>query len=93
LPTIRSRCQTWAFPASGGELAARWLAEAKPGGGCYWPSAAECHWRRLHWLKVVARRHGVALPTTSRPSLKVLSCAWRGMGELVEGQGRARQWL
>ena len=29
LPTIRSRCQTWAFPRPPAEAAARWLAERK----------------------------------------------------------------
>lgn len=29
LPTIRSRCQTWAFPRPAGEQAARWLVERK----------------------------------------------------------------
>jgi DNA polymerase-3 subunit delta' len=29
LPTIRSRCQTWAFPRPPAETAARWLAERK----------------------------------------------------------------
>jgi DNA polymerase-3 subunit delta' len=54
LPTIRSRCQTWAFPRPAGELAARWLLERKT------PTPSRCWPSRRHALAAAALAEGAA---------------------------------